>query len=108
MDSSAQALEAIAAALAAESAEISTGKMMSSPGIRYKDKVFAFAYRDAMVFRLGRGFDPATLGVREYRLLAPFKTKPPLLDWFEVGPAHRQQWEELARVALERMRAARG
>jgi hypothetical protein len=61
-----------------------------------------------MVFRLGRGFDPATVGVHEHQLLSPFKTKPPLLDWFEIGPAYRQQWEQLARIALERMQTTRG
>jgi hypothetical protein len=102
-----QQLEVIAERLAEESEDITTGKMMSSPGIRYKNKVFAFAYREGMVFRFGRGFDLGALGIHDYQLLAPFKTKPPLLDWFEVGPAHASQWEELARLALQRMRDAR-
>ena len=107
MQTPAQQLEAMAERLAEESEDNTTGKMMSSHGIRYKNKVFAFAYREAMVFRFGRGFDPGALGIHDYKLLAPFKTKPPLLDWFEIGPAHASQWEELARLALQRMRGTR-
>jgi hypothetical protein len=98
----------IAEKLCAEDGSVTTGKMMSSPGIRYQDKVFAFYYRETMVFRLGRAFDPTTIGVHDYQLLSPFKTKPPLVDWFEVMPTHLQQWEALARLALERMRDTKG
>ncbi len=77
---------------------------MSSPGIRYKNKVFAFYYREAMVFRLGREFDSTTMGIHDYQLLSPFKTRPPLVGWFVIPPTHLPQWEELARLALERMR----
>jgi hypothetical protein len=60
--------------LAAENEAITMGKMMSSPGIRYHDKVFAFFYKGGMVLRFGRGFDPASMGVDDYSLLSPFKT----------------------------------
>ena len=40
---------------------VSKGKMMSSPGIKYKTKVFAFYYNKEMVFRLGRDFIPKKL-----------------------------------------------
>ena len=96
--------QAIAARLAAESQDIITAKMMSSPGIRYKEKVFAFFYQGGMVFKLGREFDPATLGLHDYRLLSPYKTKPPLCDWFEIPVTHIERWEVLARLALQRMR----
>ena len=105
MDTPELHFQAIAEKLAAESPLVTTGKMMSSPGIRYKNKVFAFYYHEAMVFRLGRDFDPSAAGIHDYRLLAPFKTKPPLRDWFEIPPVHLPRWEELARVALQRMRA---
>ena len=104
MDTPELHLQAIAEKLAAESPSVTTGKMMSSPGIRYKNKVFAFFYKAGMVFRLGRDFDPKAVGIHDYRLLSPFKTKPPLVDWFEISSAHMQQWEELARLALQRMR----
>ena len=103
MDTPQQQFHAIADKLAAESQAITVGKMMSSPGIRYQNKVFAFFYKGGMVFRFGRGFDPATVGIHDYQLLSPFKTRPPLLDWFEISSTHMQQWEALARVALQRM-----
>jgi hypothetical protein len=68
MHTPAQQLEAIAERLAAESEDITTGKMMSSPGIRYRNKVFAFADREAMVFRFGRDFDLGALGIYDYHL----------------------------------------
>ena len=103
MDTPELQFHAIAEKLAAESEAVTTGKMMSSPGIRYQNKVFAFFYKEGMVFRFGRSFDPTTVGIHDYRLLSPFKTKPPLLDWFEISSSHMQQWEALARLALQRM-----
>jgi hypothetical protein len=98
----------IAEKLAAEHPFVTTGKMMSSPGIRYQDKFFAFYYHELIVFRLGRTFEPTSMGIYDFQLLAPFKTKPPLIDWFEVAPTHIQQWETLARMAFERMRMSKG
>lgn len=108
MDTPEQQFSAIAEQLAAESQEITTGKMMSSPGIRYRNKVIAFYYHEAMVFKLGRAFDPGTFGLHDYQLLSPYKTKPPLRDWFEVSATHIDRWEELARLALQRMREELG
>lgn len=45
---------------------ISPGKMMSCEGITYKTKVFAFYYKNAMVFKLGKGYDPNTIGIDEW------------------------------------------
>jgi hypothetical protein len=98
-----QQFAAIAQQLATESQEITTGKMMSSPGIRYRNKVIAFYYHEAMVFKLGRAFDPGTFELHDYQLLSPYKTKPPLRDWFEVAATHIDRWEELARLALQCM-----
>jgi hypothetical protein len=106
MDTTERYFQAIAQKLTAENPSITTGKMMSSPGLRYENKVFAFYYHEAMVFRLGRGFDPTSVGIADYRLLAPFKTKPPLVDWFEIAATDVHRWEELARMALQHLRAA--
>ena len=93
----------IAEALANENSDVTWGKMMSSPGIRYKDKFFAFYYNKGVVFRFGREFKPETVGINNYTLLAPFKTKPPLVDWFCISAGDQGRWEELARIALQRM-----
>lgn len=108
MNTPEQQFSAIAAHLAAESQEITTAKMMSSPGIRYRNKVIAFFYHDAMVFKLGRAFDAEQFGLHEYQLLSPYKTKPPLRDWFEISATHSDRWEELTRLALQRVREELG
>ena len=59
------------------------GKMMSSPGIQYNGKVFAFLYKEKMCFKLGASNTLENLGVL-YEFLNPFKIKSPLKDWFVV------------------------
>jgi hypothetical protein len=103
MDSEEVAFRSIAEAMTNEHSDVTWGKMMSSPGIRYKDKFFAFYYDKMVVFRFGRDFKPESLGISNYSLLAPFKTKRPLVDWFCVTAADQERWGELAKIALERM-----
>jgi hypothetical protein len=89
--------------LSEESDHVSIGKMMSSPGFKYKDKVFAFYYKEQMVFKLGREFDLPSIGINNFSLLSPFKTKPPLADWFEIPSEYAGRWEELARTAMKKL-----
>lgn len=91
--------------LAHENSAISLGRMMSSPAIQYQGKVFAFYYAGKMVFKLGRDFQPELLEIHQYSVLAPFKTKPPMVDWFEIPATEKARWEELARHALQRISA---
>jgi hypothetical protein len=98
-----QRFSAIVERLTHEHNDITLGKMMSSPAIQYQGKVFAFFYNKKMVFKLGRDFQPESLGIRAYSLLAPFKTKPPMVDWFEIPATQQQRWEELARYALQHL-----
>ena len=80
------------------------GKMMSSPGLKYKNKVFAFYYNREMTFRLGKGFDLNKLGINKFSLLSPFKNKPPLAAWFNIPYEFRKHWEELAEIALSKLK----
>lgn len=98
-----QRFSAIAERLTQEHNDITLGKMMSSPAIQHQGKVFAFFYNKKMVFKLGRDFQPESLGISEYSLLAPFKTKPPMVDWFEIPSTEQQRWEELASYALQHL-----
>lgn len=100
-----QQFRAIAELLSNENPAVTVGKMMSSPGIQYAGKVFVFHYDGKMVFRLGRDFQPESFGISQYSLLAPFKTKPPMLDWFEIPASEAHHWEVLARYALQVMMA---
>ena len=99
------AFQSIADAMVASQDGVEHGKMMSHPAIAYRGKVFAFyASRDDMAFRLGAGFDLAPFGITDFELLAPFKTKPPMKDWFRISAADAPHWPKLAEHALQRMR----
>jgi hypothetical protein len=103
-DKEEQRFRSLAALLVSENSAITVGKMMSSPALQYQGKVFAFYYGKKMVFRLGRDFQPELFDIKHYRLLAPFKTKPPMVDWFEIPFDDQHRWEELSRYALQRLR----
>lgn len=81
--------------------DVYLGKMMSSPGLKYKDKVFAFFTKDeAMGFRLGENFDIKKASVQKHRPLSPFKKKPPLKGWYIIDKEESNTWEELTEHAL--------
>jgi len=105
MENEEQVFNSIADLLSREIAGVTLGKMMSSPGIKYNNKVFAFFYDKKMVFKLGRDFKPESLGVTGYSHLSPFKTKPPLFDWFEISSNDIDKWQLLAKEALSRMQS---
>ena len=102
-----QVFQSIADEMVARHDDVEPGRMMSHPAIACRGKVFAFkGSRDDMVFRLGAGFDPAELGITTFELLAPFKTKPPMKDWFRIAASDADAWPGLAERALETMRAS--
>lgn len=81
--------------------DVERGKMMSSPGIKCNGKVFAFLSKDEMGFRLGQEFDPDSFGLEHHKPLGPFKTKPPLKDWYVVPESEMEHWTSLANAAVE-------
>jgi hypothetical protein len=103
MDKSEKLFYSIGEKLSTENDNVTIGKMMSSPGIKYKDKVFAFYYKQQMVFKLGKEFDPPSIGINNFSLLSPFKTKPPLAAWFEIPADYDNRWEELAKMAMKKL-----
>lgn len=81
--------------------DVAEGKMMSSPAIHYKKKVFAFFSRkNKMVFKLGKNH-PLLESDVELLEFNPFKNRKPLTGWYEVGFDHHQKWEPLALHALQ-------
>lgn len=90
----------IAEKLSKESRSVRPGKMMSAPGITCKNKVFAFYWKKEMIFRLGKDFDPASVGLEHWQLLNPFNNRPPMAGWFVVPYSEKAKWEKLARHAL--------
>ncbi len=81
--------------------DVTSGQMMSSPGLKYRNKVFAFYHKEKMGFRLGPNFDPDKMGVKNAEPLSPFKTKPPLKGWFMISKDQDDLWEPLTEMALE-------
>jgi hypothetical protein len=82
---------------------LNLGKMMSSPALRYKSRVFAFYHKNEMIFKLGREFDPETFKLKEYSILNPFKNKAPMYDWFQVSFVENKKWKKLAVYALNKI-----
>lgn len=100
----AQALyESIADQLVSSHLDITHGKMMTAPGLKYRNKVFAFFYEGEMTFKLGKGFEPGDYGLHEVRFLSPFKNKPPMKAWIIVSDLDHDKWAELAELALEKI-----
>ncbi len=82
---------------------LAKGRMMSSPAIKAKGKVFAFFHNDRMTFRLGKDFDPDAAGLVDWRYLSPFKNKPPMTGWISVSFDQHDRWAQLAELAFERL-----
>ena len=80
--------------------DVEHGNMMRAPGLKCRDKVFAFFHNDYMCFRLGKGFDAEAYGIQNVRWLSPFKKKPPMKAWFIVEADESHLWEGLAHEAL--------
>ncbi|OLS21465.1 MAG: hypothetical protein HeimC2_33570 [Candidatus Heimdallarchaeota archaeon LC_2] len=91
--------------LSTSNKHVSEGNMMSSPGIKYKTKVFAFYHKKSMIFKLGKGYDITGLGVKKYKFLNPFRNKPPMTAWFEVSATEVHKWSDLAEIAMNIMKS---
>ncbi len=83
--------------------EVSSGKMMSSPALCFRKKVFAFFHQDKMTFKLGRDFIPEDMGINKWAPLSPFKNKAPMYDWFTISYENHTQWKNLCEMAMKKM-----
>ncbi|NNE27285.1 MAG: hypothetical protein HKN09_10615 [Saprospiraceae bacterium] len=91
----------IAQAFVAQHEGVILAKMMSSPGLKFNDKVFAFYHKDKMGFRLGTQFNLEANGIANAEPLSPFKTKPPLKGWFMIDVVEADLWPLLTEEALK-------
>lgn len=80
---------------------VKSGRMMSSPGLNYKKKFFAFYYKKEIVLKLGKDFDPKIVGIKKYRHLNPFKTKAPMKNWYQIPFSEKKNWQKLSKLGLE-------
>lgn len=84
--------------------DCSLGKMMSSPGLKYKNKVFAFLWKDKMGFKLGKDYDMGKHAIHNWEYLSPFKTKAPLTAWYIVDESYHDLWKDLTLIALKKIK----
>ena len=82
---------------------VAKGKMMSSPALKCKGKVFAFYHNEEMGFKLGKEFEPKEHGLKDWSYLSPFKNKPPMKAWFMIPYSEKAHWESLTSLALDKM-----
>lgn len=87
--------------------DIEAGKMMSSPALQHRGKVFAFFYNDAMTFKLGKHFDPERFGLSHWEYLSPFKNKGPMKNWIVVASEEQAHWPLLTEMALAYIRSSK-
>lgn len=85
--------------------DISIGKMMSFPDIKYKFKVIAFYHDNEMIFRIGKRIDLTEHGINNPKYLSPFRSKPPMTGWICLSYADEKRWDEFAEIALDLMRS---
>lgn len=100
----AEAFSEVASRLAATEDGVEPGRMMSSPGVVYRGRVFCFFYDSAMVFKLGKDADTSMPDLRGWQWLNPFKNKGPMKAWYVVPLQDPAQWDRLARAALGTMK----
>lgn len=85
------------------------GNLMRAPALTWGGKVFAFhnssGKHAGMGFRLGRDYDFGSLPTKNWSHLAPFKTKPPMLDWILSPLEEAHHWPKIAEIALKRMKS---
>jgi len=109
-DSDLAAWRKLADGLIADEAGVERGRMMSSDAVKFNGKVFAFYTASGrfagLGVRLGKDVDVFSLQLKEWEYLAPFKSKPPMMDWILIGAKDRARWGEMARLALDIMRSA--
>ena len=101
MDKEEELFNKIADKISKEQRLVKRGKMMSSPGIIYKKKFFAFYYKKQITLKLGKDFTPKSHGIKKWKYLNPFKNKAPMKNWYQIPFSERKNWEKLAKYALD-------
>lgn len=94
----------IAERLVDRHSDVVIGKMMSSPGILYKKKNFAFYHDEKMIFKLGKDYNIESHDISTWSWLQPFKNKGPMKAWYEIPHSDSSKWSELADIALEKIK----
>lgn len=80
-------------------------RMLSSPAIEYKGRVFAFCQRDRLVIKLDNSEQLAGIGIRATTEYQPFTNRMTFSHWREVPFYYHADWQEIAEMALSAMMA---
>jgi hypothetical protein len=99
------AFHEVTARLVAGTAGVEPGRMMSSPALTFRGRVFCFLHGEEMVFKLGKDANTQRPELDGWRWLNPFTNKGPMKAWYVVPLQTLEQWEQLAREALALMSA---
>jgi hypothetical protein len=89
----------------AASSGVTPGQMFGMPTLKAGSKAFAGLYEDAMVFKLSGEAHGRALALPGAHLFDPSGMRP-MKEWVVVPPDHAEEWEGLARHALEYVRGA--
>ena len=100
MDKEEELFHKITETLSNEYNHVKTGKMMSSNGVSYKKKFFAFYFKKEITLRLGKDFIPKDYGIKNWKYLNPFKKKAPMKNWFQIPYSEKKNWKKLTKIAL--------
>lgn len=93
--------EIIAQKLTRKNKDVSSGKMMSAPGLKFKDKTFLYYWKEELGCKLGKNYDIEAHNLSSWSHLNPFKSKPPLTAWYIITKEDLHQWEIAASEALK-------
>ena len=100
MDKEEELFNKIADKISKEQRFVKRGKMMSSPGISYKKKFFAFYYKKQITIKLGKDFTPKSHGIKKWKYLNPFKNKAPMKNWYQIPFSEKAKWGKLTKYAM--------
>jgi hypothetical protein len=89
----------------ATKAGVTPGKMFGMPTLKTGSKAFAGLFEDAMVFKLSGDAHGRALALPGAHLFDPSGMRP-MKEWVVVPSDHADQWDALAREALDYVRSA--
>ena len=80
-------------------------RMLSSPAIEYKGRVFAFCQNGQMIIKFGDSERLAGIGIRATSQYQPFSNRVSFAQWREVPYYYHEDWHTIAEMALHAVKA---
>ena len=89
-------------------AHLNRGYMLSAPAIEYKGRAFAFCRKDHMIIKFRDQTELEGRGIRGTQQYQPFTNCARMDQWREVPYYYREDWSNLAELALDELRKELG